>query len=343
MTPQNQLPVVRDFSAIEEIIECIVNTRQDLSAHDCDCAGESILSFHWQASEVDELSEQLDARLVELDEPNIRRFEYDYESETVYLDIMGESTLHYQVQRRLRNYINSRIAQLLAMTNDARIRDLLRSIEELGTADIKYESKICKQPDASFGQAGTLPSLVCEVSKARQYIDLSDGKIQVALIIDIQYPGIKKAWVSLLAADDSSSSWVQHSDLFHDDDLDQQPAGQVALYLSDFVGLAPSTPAALCRPSTAEVAAGITRNPTIALTYERLGVIFRMARHLHSPTEFSMEVGDEEENPYEDAERRMAEERTEMERRMAEERTEMERRIAAEIQRRVAEGWLKAE
>ena len=70
---------------------------------------------------------------------------------------------------------------------------------------------------------------------------------------------MKKAWVSLLAADDSSSSWVQHSDLFYDNDLDQQPAGQVDLYLSDFVGLAPGMPAALCRPSTAEVAAGITR------------------------------------------------------------------------------------
>ncbi len=66
---------------------------------------------------------------------------------------------------------------------------------------------------------------------------------------------MKKAWVNLLAADDSSSSWV----LFHDDDLDQQPAGQVDLYLSDFLGLVPGIPAALCRPSTAEVASGIAR------------------------------------------------------------------------------------
>ncbi len=96
--------------------------------------------------------------------------------------------------------------------------------------------------------------------KSRQYIDLSDGKIRVALIIDIQYPGMKKAWVSLLAADNSSSSWVQRSDLFYDDDLgQQQPAGHVALYLSDFVGLAPGLPVAVCRPSSAEVAAGITR------------------------------------------------------------------------------------
>jgi len=152
--------VVRDFSTIEEIIEYIVNTRQHPSALD----GQPILGFHWRASEVDELSEQLDARLVELDEAKIHRFEYDYKSETVYLNMMGESTLHYQVQRGLRDYIRSCIAKSLATANDARIRDLLRSIRELGTADIKYESKICKQPDGSFGQADTLPSLVYEVS-----------------------------------------------------------------------------------------------------------------------------------------------------------------------------------
>jgi hypothetical protein len=94
--------------------------------------------------------------------------------------------------------------------------------------------------------------------KARQYTDLSDGKIQAVLILDLQYPGIKKAWVSLLVEGDSSSDWIQHHELYHDDDLDQQPIGQVDLYLSDFIGLAGSPPA-YCRPSAAELAAGITR------------------------------------------------------------------------------------
>ncbi|KAK4035288.1 hypothetical protein C8A01DRAFT_48494 [Parachaetomium inaequale] len=347
-------PVVRDFSTIEEIIDYIVNTRQARYAHDGDCAGESLLGFHWQASEVDELSKQLDARLVELEELKIHRFEYDYESATVYLDILGESRLHYTVRMGRRDHIKNHIAKSLATAKDVGIRALLRSIDEPGTAVVECERNILKQPDGESRQRVE--------KKSRQYIDSSDGKIQVALIIDLQYPGMKKAWVSLLAADDSSSSWVQHSDLFHDDHLDQQPAGQLALYLSDFVGMAPGIPAALCRPSTAEVAAGITRNPTIALTYERLRAIFRRARHLHSPTEFTMEAGDEEENPYEEMERRLAtanEERTELERRLAtanEERTEMERRLATaneertelerrvvEMERRLAEGRLEAE
>ncbi len=156
--------VVRDFSTIEEIIQCIFDTRQD--AHNREFAGQFILGFHWQASQVDELLEQLDDQLAEADEPKIHRFEYDYESETVYLDIMGESDLHYQVQAGLRRCIEDHLAELptLATIDDPEIRHLIRSIKERGTVLIKHESKIRKQADVSFGQAGTLPSLVCEVS-----------------------------------------------------------------------------------------------------------------------------------------------------------------------------------
>jgi hypothetical protein len=58
--------------------------------------------------------------------------------------------------------------------------------------------------------------------------------------------------------------------------------------------------------------------------YERLSAIFRKARYLHNPTEFATEVGDEEENSYEEAERRVAE----AEHRVTEERIEAERRVA---------------
>jgi LEA14-like dessication related protein len=87
------------------------------------------------------------------------------------------------------------------------------------------------------------------------------------------------------------------------------------------------------------------------MTYEQLRAIFRRARYLYNPEEFPLEVGDEEENLYEEMERRVAEARSEterrvaearseerikMERRLAEERIEMERHIAAEIERRMA-------
>ncbi|KAL2129246.1 hypothetical protein VTI74DRAFT_8015 [Chaetomium olivicolor] len=160
---------------------------------------------------------------------------------------------------------------------------------------------------------------------------------------------MKKAWVSLLAAEDSSSRWIQYHEVYHDDSLEQQPAGQVDIYLSDFVGRA-GVPAAYCRPSTAEPIAGTTRNPTITMTYERLRAIFRKARYLHDPKEFPPEVGDEEENLYEEMERRLAEERIEMERRLAEERMETERRVAEarneeriEMERRLAEERIEME
>ena len=69
---------------------------------------------------------------------------------------------------------------------------------------------------------------------------------------------MKKSWLSVLTADDSSSRWVQRAELFHDDDLDQQPDGQVGLYLSDFLG-AISLPASFCRPSALERAIGVSR------------------------------------------------------------------------------------
>lgn len=74
-------------------------------------------------------------------------------------------------------------------------------------------------------------------------------------MIDIEYPNEKKAWINLLVTDNLTGSWA----LFHDDDSDPQPAGQVALYLSDFVGLVPDLPVDFCRPSATEVAAGIIR------------------------------------------------------------------------------------
>jgi hypothetical protein len=94
--------------------------------------------------------------------------------------------------------------------------------------------------------------------KARQYIELSDGKIRAVIILDLQYKGMKQAWVSLLVADDSSARWVQHSQLFHDDNLDQQPDGHIGLYISDFLGSA-GLPVVFCRPSTAELATGVSR------------------------------------------------------------------------------------
>jgi hypothetical protein len=96
--------------------------------------------------------------------------------------------------------------------------------------------------------------------KARQYLDSSGGKIQAVLVLDLEYPEPKKAWVSLLVADGSSSSWAKVHELFYDDalELNRQPAGQIDLYLSDFLGFS-GLPAAACRPSTAELETGITR------------------------------------------------------------------------------------
>jgi hypothetical protein len=77
---------------------------------------------------------------------------------------MGESVLHYNVQIGLRDYIKNNIAKLLATANDPTVRGSLRSVVDRGTACITIDGEILKQPDVAFGQAGAIPSLVCEVS-----------------------------------------------------------------------------------------------------------------------------------------------------------------------------------
>ncbi|KAK4145968.1 uncharacterized protein C8A04DRAFT_35263 [Dichotomopilus funicola] len=276
-------PLVENFSTVKEIIEYIVKTRQDLwAAGHFNHGGELLVRFHWQASkagEVDKFFNSLNAALLDRDHPKISRFEYDYESETVYLDIMPESRLHSGIQYRLNCHIWDQIRNQIATERNISIRHFLKSIRGFGTATISDEEKIYSEPDFSFGQAKSLlPSLIA------------------ALMIDIEYPDEKKAWVNLLVTGNLTGSWA----LFHDDDVDQQPAGQVALYLSDFVGLVPDLPVGFCRPSATEVAAGITRTPLFVLTFERLRFIFRDARSMHRPDVFTMEDGDMDENPYEE-------------------------------------------
>lgn len=79
------------------------------------------------------------------------------------------------------------------------------------------------------------------------------------LILDLQYGGIKKVWVSLRVEDQPSSHWIHNHELVHDDALkQQQPIGQVEMYLSDFVSFT-GLPVTSYRPSTTELATGIKR------------------------------------------------------------------------------------
>jgi hypothetical protein len=150
------LQVLLDCRTLDEIANYIVDAHHQ--------ANEAILSFPWPASEAPNLAQRLDDRLVGLGQPKVRRFEYDYKSGLVYLDIMGESEFHYQVQAGLRDYLKNGVAELLCTTEDATLCQQIQSFKERGTFSIEYEGKLCKQADVSFGYAGTLPSLVCEVS-----------------------------------------------------------------------------------------------------------------------------------------------------------------------------------
>ncbi|KAH6840635.1 hypothetical protein B0I37DRAFT_219676 [Chaetomium sp. MPI-CAGE-AT-0009] len=145
-----------DVSTIEQVLEYIVESRQRNN--------ESIIGFHWQASQIHDLFKQLDASLLDLDERTIRRFEYDYESETVYLDIRGQSQIQYQVGMGLRDRIIADLASFHIAVMDIPEISQLRRVYEHRPVPIEYGNKLYKQADVSFAQIDALPSVVCEVS-----------------------------------------------------------------------------------------------------------------------------------------------------------------------------------
>ncbi|KAK3293638.1 uncharacterized protein B0H64DRAFT_434780 [Chaetomium fimeti] len=300
-------PVSLNVRTVEEIVDYVVKARTD--------GTESIVSFHWQPSKVENLLTQLGDKSIGIEDFEIRRVEYDYKFETVYLDITNDTELLNKVQAGLRYFLQNRLNGLVADMADPAMHHLARRIKARGTFLMRYEDKICKQADLSFGLAGHLPSLVCEIfwsqprqyieRKAHQYIEMSDGQIRAVLILDLQYPDAAEGCVGLLVADDSGSSdWIQRSQVFYDETFTEQPNGRVDLYISDFRGCA-GLPAALCRPSAIELAAGVSRTPQIILTYKRLAAIFRTASGSDTA---NLQLGDvdEEERLYKVAKRREA-------------------------------------
>jgi FMN phosphatase YigB (HAD superfamily) len=154
--------VFLNVSTIGEIIDYIVNARKNAS--ELYHYQLPIVCFHWQPSRVRDLDEQLHRTLIEVDEMKIRRFEYDYESETVYLDISPQSSLQYQVQAGIRDHLKDWLTRLVVATDSTAISELIESAEGLGPYTMEYGNKLYKQADVSFVTAGTLPFLVCEVS-----------------------------------------------------------------------------------------------------------------------------------------------------------------------------------
>ncbi|KAJ4294873.1 hypothetical protein N0V88_005112 [Collariella sp. IMI 366227] len=80
---------------------------------------------------------------------------------------MGESEFHYQVQAGLRDYLKDGAAELLSATEDPTLRERIQLFRSEARQHVER--------------------------KARQYVELSDGKIRAVLIVDLQYKGMKKA------------------------------------------------------------------------------------------------------------------------------------------------------
>jgi len=147
-----------DGFSFDQIIQHIVDAHRDST--------ESIISLHCLADAARDLCARINEKLVELDQIKIHRFEYDYESGIAYIDIMVETSLHFQTLVGTRNYSEIEFARFIATIPDPAHRQrIVREILDFGTTSIEKEDKILKQGDFSFGSIkNKLPSLVGEVS-----------------------------------------------------------------------------------------------------------------------------------------------------------------------------------
>jgi hypothetical protein len=145
-----------EFSDLPEIITYILNARQSNSG--------GVFCFQWPEGQEDTILDQIDDALTGLGEPKIRESDYDYTDEMLYVDVMGEPPVHYQVLTGLRDYIGLHLRELRVVATDAKIREPISMMHYGGSTDIYDPDKFRKQPKVQFGRDGCWESLVCEVS-----------------------------------------------------------------------------------------------------------------------------------------------------------------------------------
>ncbi|KAH6614691.1 hypothetical protein B0J18DRAFT_469770 [Chaetomium sp. MPI-SDFR-AT-0129] len=221
--------------SIESILDRIIESRLTPNHG-------SIFQFSWPEDYVGNLVYLVKGRLrAYRHQKLLASVDFDYDSSTLYIDCRTNTAFCDEI-----------------------ILGLLRHIcSEIETPD--------RTPDSVI-QKTDVPRQYIE-RKARRYIQDSEGTIEAVLVLDVRYPDMKKAWVSLYTKD----RWIRYREVVCDDTVDEQPVGQVDFYLSDLagpVGLPPS----YCRPSVAETAAGVTREPVISLAFAQLRDIVRVAR-----------------------------------------------------------------
>jgi len=213
-----------DGCTFDQIVEFIVDARRNGTG--------LILSLRCSADLALGLGARLDGKLTELDQPHIRRFEYDYHSSIAYIDITMETQLHYLCQKGIEGGIEIGLGRFVVAIPDAAVRNYItKTILNFGTSQIAKEGKILKQADIALGALhNKLPSFVCEISysesrshverKIVQYIKAAEGEIRAAAAFKIQYPGAKWVTADLRVADGSSTgAWIQHFDTMYDEKL----------------------------------------------------------------------------------------------------------------------------
>jgi hypothetical protein len=126
---------------------------------------DSLISFQWPAAQVESLLSRISLDLEAENKPDIRAFEYDYDTGTAYAHVLHECELPYQIRSSLAEYVKILISRRCVAMDD-QVGNMLGQVTEFDIRKtLKHERKLYKRLDAAFGRrSSTLPSLVFEVS-----------------------------------------------------------------------------------------------------------------------------------------------------------------------------------
>ncbi|KAH8882406.1 hypothetical protein GQ53DRAFT_812107 [Thozetella sp. PMI_491] len=254
----------------QSLDQILARLELELAAHNS--APRKPVVFHWPAAEIDALFLRLEALPA-------RHTDYDYRSETVHIDMTGESEMHYLVQSGLRALMETAIAAFRVTIDDPEVCRRMACVRERGTADIKQPGAFIYQADVAFREFTESTQYAEE--KATKYITDTHGQIGAVLLVDLGFPHAKQATIGLMVADSSLARWVQRGDVFTTRIWMNSPMATLVYTSRTFSVATIRSPLSSAAPR-ARNAQLACHDSQIVLTYEQLRSIFLDTRELHS-------------------------------------------------------------
>ncbi|GJC86232.1 hypothetical protein ColLi_09070 [Colletotrichum liriopes] len=194
-------------------------------------------------------------------------FRFYYDAARGHVHIMVESVIHQQCTKHAVTLLERCVQAIAAATTELvpNVAKRFDNIAELGTVTIDVPGLGLSQPDAQFLEDGCrFPTFVVETAfsqsiksateKAKKYITRTTGAVRAVLVVDVDYPDIRRIdvvlWVAkrvdgrAAVAKPFKAQTVQ----LYVADAEVQPEGAIELFASDFLEPDAAWPRQMRRP-----------------------------------------------------------------------------------------------